>query len=125
MPRALADVCTLGLSIFYTLAVNFSVMKWSVKFTISIIAMVTFLPCCKKDQNIVAESAPVANAGPDQAITLPVDSVFLDGSQSEDVNGNISTYKWEKIAGPSIFNIKNSTAAKTWTIGLVEGSLQI
>lgn len=63
----------------------------------------------------------MANAGPDQGIILPVDSVFLDGSQSRDPNGDISRYEWAKIAGPNSFNIKNTTADKTWATGLVEG----
>jgi hypothetical protein len=43
---------------------------------------------------------PVAHAGTGQTITLPVDSVTLDGSASTDPDGTIVSYSWAKIAGP-------------------------
>jgi alpha-tubulin suppressor-like RCC1 family protein len=46
---------------------------------------------------IVVASAPVANAGADQTITLPVDSVILSGSGS---SGSIASYLWTQISGP-------------------------
>ena len=33
---------------------------------------------------------PTANAGPDQVITLPTDSISLDGSASSDPDGMMS-----------------------------------
>jgi len=36
--------------------------------------------------------SPIANAGPDQTITLPADSVILNGSVSSDPDGTISSY---------------------------------
>ena len=50
---------------------------------------------------------PIANAGPDQSITLPVNSVTLNGSGSVDPDGNIIAYNWTKISGPSQFTIAN------------------
>ena len=38
---------------------------------------------------------PVANAGADQVLTLPVDLVKLDGSKSSDDKG-IATYSWTR-----------------------------
>ncbi|XP_078460599.1 dyslexia-associated protein KIAA0319-like protein isoform X2 [Lampetra fluviatilis] len=42
---------------------------------------------------------PVAEAGPDKELTIPVDSTSLDGSKSTD-DQSIASYHWEKISGP-------------------------
>ena len=42
---------------------------------------------------------PVANAGPDQSLSLPVSFVTLDGTKSSD-DGNITVYKWAMLRGP-------------------------
>jgi dipeptidyl aminopeptidase/acylaminoacyl peptidase len=64
---------------------------------------------------------PVANAGADQVITLPSNSVNLDGSASTDPNNNITSYAWTKISGPSSFTIANANAAQTQVTNLIEG----
>ena len=56
---------------------------------------------------------PVANAGSDQSIILPLNTVTLDGSPSTDLDNNISDYKWVKISGPASFNISNINTAVT------------
>lgn len=43
---------------------------------------------------------PVANAGPDQATTLPLSSVYLSGAAT-DADGTISVYAWTKVSGGS------------------------
>ena len=55
---------------------------------------------------------PVASAGKDTIITLPVNTVMLDGSASTDPDNNIVSYAWTKISGPSSFNIVNVNAYK-------------
>jgi hypothetical protein len=67
---------------------------------------------------------PVANAGPDQTITLPTNSVTLDGNGSVDPDNNITNYVWAKISGPSSFNIDNANAVQTQVTNLVEGVYQ-
>jgi hypothetical protein len=47
---------------------------------------------------------PVANAGDDQAITLPENSITLSGS-AEDTDGTIASYLWSKIDGPDQFSL--------------------
>ena len=53
---------------------------------------------------------PIAVAGPDQVITLPTDSISLDGSASNDPDGMISDpiaigWFWTKIPGITFFSI--------------------
>ncbi len=64
---------------------------------------------------------PVAHAGADQSITLPVNSVNLAGSGS-DADGTITTYHWNKIAGPASFSIVANAAASTMVNNLVQGT---
>jgi hypothetical protein len=71
--------------------------------------------------NPAVNQSPAANAGPDQAIKLPIDSVLLDGSKSIDPDNNITAYNWTKISGPSSFNIINANAVQTVAKGLVQG----
>ena len=73
--------------------------------------------------NAAANIPPVANAGLDQTITLPVNSVTLSGSGS-DADGTISSYNWTKISGPASYTIVNPGSAATDVTGLVQGVYQ-
>jgi hypothetical protein len=66
----------------------------------------------------------VANAGKDTIIYLPADSVLLNGENSGDPDGTITSFQWKKIAGPSSFSIPNTGVAKSIVINLVEGVYQ-
>jgi len=66
---------------------------------------------------------PTANAGSNQVITLPANSVTLSGSGT-DADGKIASYQWRKVSGPSEYNISSSTKAKTSVDNLVEGSYE-
>jgi len=63
---------------------------------------------------------PVANAGADDVITLPANSLIVSGSAS-DVDGIVVGYQWSKISGPTTYNIVNPTSAATSINGLAEG----
>jgi hypothetical protein len=65
---------------------------------------------------------PVACAGPEQFITLPVDSVTLDGRCSADLDSNIASYLWTKVSGPASYRISNPDQPLTTVTGLAEGS---
>ena len=65
---------------------------------------------------------PIAAAGPDQVITLPIDSVSLDGRSSSDPDGSISNYLWTKISGPVSSNIIKPSDSLTKVKSLVAGS---
>lgn len=64
---------------------------------------------------------PVANAGTDQTIVLPQDSVLLDGSGSVDSDGIISIYLWTKIEGAGQVTVNDSGSVKTIASGFQEG----
>ncbi|NDK55407.1 PKD domain-containing protein [Pontibacter fetidus] len=63
---------------------------------------------------------PIANAGADLRIYLPVDSVKLVGSGT-DADGTIAKYEWAKLSGPASYNLINSTAAEAKVKNLIEG----
>ena len=66
---------------------------------------------------------PVANAGNDIVITLPLNTVTLNGS-GIDNDGTIVSYAWAKISGPSAGTVSTANAAVTNVTGLVEGIYQ-
>lgn len=70
--------------------------------------------------------SPIANAGPDQTIKLPTDSVLLDGSSSNDPDGWIAAIKWRKISGPGSLsnNLVDEYSAQAKAINLTEGIYQ-
>ncbi|MDP4247715.1 MAG: hypothetical protein Q8932_17890, partial [Bacteroidota bacterium] len=61
---------------------------------------------------------PVANAGTAQTISLPVNTVTLNGSGS---TGNITSYSWTQLSGPAGDTIKSPTAVSTMVTGLAQG----
>jgi hypothetical protein len=83
---------------------------------------------CKKETSCEGckenNKPPIAIAGPDQVITLPTDSVLLDGRNSSDPDGTISVWLWTKILGPASFNIIAANNAKTKVENLVAGTYQ-
>lgn len=68
-----------------------------------------------------ANQPPVANAGADRVITLPVNSVNLSGSGT-DADGSIASYAWSKISGPSSFNFSNTAIANPSVSNLSAGT---
>ncbi|XP_062265400.1 dyslexia-associated protein KIAA0319-like protein [Platichthys flesus] len=63
---------------------------------------------------------PVADAGPEKELTLPVDRTTLDGSKSSD-DQKIATYHWEQTSGPNNVKIENPDAAVATMTGLEVG----
>jgi hypothetical protein len=90
--------------------------------------MAIFFFACKKDKScegcINGNKPPTAVAGPNQIITLPTDSVSLDGNASSDPDGTISEWLWTKISGPASFIFNNSATAKTVVKNLIVGVYQ-
>lgn len=52
--------------------------------------------------NDLRNSPPVANAGDDQVIYIPVLITKLNGSRSTDPNNDIRTYQWKQIEGKKV-----------------------
>jgi len=79
-------------------------------------------------QVIVKPEPPLSNAGSDAAITLPTNSIVLNGSGSFAKKG-IKTYEWSKISGPANYQIINKNAIspviKDLQIGTYVFQLQI
>lgn len=76
------------------------------------------------DTVVVTNHSPIANAGPDQTIMLPENTVTLKGSASTDPDNNIIAYLWTKISGPSSFNILNPNSVQTQVNNLIQGAYQ-
>ena len=73
------------------------------------------------DSVLTTNHPPVANAGADQTITLPINTINLDGSGSTDPENNIYSYQWTKISGPSLFNIATANTIETQVTDLMQG----
>jgi beta-glucosidase-like glycosyl hydrolase len=65
--------------------------------------------------------APTANAGADKAITLPTNSVTLNGNGS-DTDGTIAGLSWSQVSGPNTANLTNANTANLTTSGLIIGT---
>ncbi len=65
-------------------------------------------------------SAPSADAGPDQTIIFPSDSATLDGSNSTDADGTIASYVWNFVSGPSTIHPDDTVTSNI--SGLIEGT---
>ena len=70
---------------------------------------------------IIKNDPPVAQAGTDKSITLPINSVSLDGSLSADTDGTIDGFLWTKVSGPVGENILTPINSTTLVENLSEG----
>ncbi len=66
------------------------------------------------------DGAPTANAGADKNITLPTNSVTLNGSAT-DPDGTIASYSWSKVSGPAAFAFSSTTVAAPTVSNLAQG----
>ncbi|KAA3437001.1 PKD domain-containing protein [Rufibacter hautae] len=99
-------------------------LRFKVAFTGLLVALWFISSCQDDDSDAEPEVIVVANAGPDQIIALPQNSLVLDGSQSTAINGNIKSYHWSKASGPASFHLKDSLAAQTLVENLTVGSYE-
>lgn len=79
---------------------------------------------CENCRERKVNKPPLAIAGPDQVIILPVDSVVLDGRNSSDPEGAIANFQWAKISGPAPVTINNPVSSVTKASNLVKGIYQ-
>ena len=64
---------------------------------------------------------PTADAGENVVVILPATTATLDGSLSNDSEGETITYNWEQIYGPSIINFDDTTVVSPNISNLLEG----
>ena len=65
---------------------------------------------------------PIADAGPDQDITLPTNSVVFNGSGNDPDGGQITAYSWSQLSGPNSANLSGSATSNLTAGNLVEGT---
>jgi ribosomal protein L14 len=64
---------------------------------------------------------PAASASGNQVITLPLESILLDGSGSSDVDGSIASFQWKRVSGPAQMQFISPSKEKTWVKNLTKG----
>ncbi|MEO6719055.1 MAG: T9SS type A sorting domain-containing protein [Ferruginibacter sp.] len=69
---------------------------------------------------LLTNQPPVANAGADNTITLPNNTIALSGSGT-DADGSISSYSWTRVSGPGSVVISTPNAAATSVKNLTQG----
>ncbi|HPG12593.1 MAG TPA: PKD domain-containing protein, partial [Chitinophagaceae bacterium] len=67
---------------------------------------------------------PIAIAGPDQNLVLPINQTFLTSAGSVDPDGTAITFLWNKINGPSQYQISNNTLPNPLISNLLAGVYQ-
>jgi hypothetical protein len=86
--------------------------------------LIVLLTGCRKHYRCKVcpgNKAPIAEAGNDTILTLPVNSLILDGSASYDLDGTIASYRWSKRVGSSSYQISGVESVKPEVSKLVEG----
>jgi len=74
------------------------------------------------DSDCAVNTAPVANAGPDQTVNVD-DTVTLDGSGSTDADGDPLTYLWSlSVPGGSVATLSSTTTASPTFVPDVDGT---
>ncbi|WP_333818828.1 PKD domain-containing protein [Ohtaekwangia sp.] len=68
-------------------------------------------------QAAVVNQPPVANAGTDKTITLPISTTTINGSAS-DADGTVTTYLWTQVSGPVTATLTNANTATLTASGM-------
>ena len=69
-----------------------------------------------------ANLTPIARAGANISLTLPVNNTTLNGFDSYDPDGSIVSFAWSNISGPAQFTISDPNAGSTQLGNLVQGN---
>jgi len=100
---------------------NLAAGQYTFQLTVTDNAGATASAQVKINVGLSANQLPLANAGSNQTITLPVNSVGLDGTASSDPDGSIKSYNWATVSGPGSVTISNSNTANPTATGLQTG----
>lgn len=65
---------------------------------------------------------PIARVISSKVIKLPINTATLQDNGSSDPDGNIASYVWTKITGPSTFTLTNGTSPTATLTNLVTGT---
>ncbi|MRI00238.1 carbohydrate-binding protein [Kriegella sp. EG-1] len=65
---------------------------------------------------------PIADAGQDQTVVLPSNSITLKGSGTDPNGGSITGYQWTQVSGPTTATLVGETTADLTASDLVLGS---
>lgn len=68
---------------------------------------------------------PIADSGENVVVVLPASTATLDGTGSNDPEGETITYSWEQMYGPSVVSFDDATAVSPNVSNLVEGVYKI
>ena len=71
------------------------------------------------EPSVILNQLPIADAGPDQDVNEGQD-VSLDASNSTDPDGDIASYQWVQIGGPSVNLFNPDTVHPTFTAPAVD-----
>ncbi len=72
-------------------------------------------------KNPLSFVSPVANAGENISVISPITTATLNGSLSNDPEGDVITYNWQQIYGPSSISFDNITIASPNVSNLEDG----
>ncbi|WP_299397240.1 putative Ig domain-containing protein [uncultured Gelidibacter sp.] len=78
------------------------------------------IPRIYENTSIILKTDPIANAGEDQDLILPTNSVVMNGSGSDPDGGAVS-YMWSQISGPNTSTLSGDTTADLTVSNLIEG----
>lgn len=85
------------------------------------ILLFLFLVGCERDQEVLLNVVPTADAGTPKSITLPTNTVTLAGTGA-DSDGTVVAYLWSQVSGPSSTIIVNPGSPSTVVNGFVQGN---
>jgi PKD repeat protein len=68
-----------------------------------------------------ASGEVIVNAGSDRSITLPNNTLTLNGTASDPDGGEISSYEWTQVSGPNTATLTNENTASLMASDLIEG----
>ncbi|NAS12381.1 PKD domain-containing protein [Poritiphilus flavus] len=71
---------------------------------------------------VFGSGAPIADAGPDQTLTLPTNQIMLSGSGFDPDGGDITAYLWTQESGPSTATLAGETTTDVTVSDLVAGT---